>query len=455
MKETKQFEINQKKTHSDYAEEIMKDFHFHTLDDTEEILVYEDGVYKLGGEITIKQECEKRIPNCTKYMVVEVTETIKRKTFISRKEFDHDQSILNVKNGLLNMETCELSKHTPDYPSRIQLPVLYNPKAGPVKFMKYLMTALPNHRDRTTLIEELTSIFCPQLVLEKIYVHVGIGGNGKSIYFYLIEEVVGKDNVSHISIHDLINNRFARAELDGKLANTYADIESNELKNVGLLKAIASQDPVQAEKKGKDPFTLRYKGRLNFSANKLPKMSDNSDGAYRKFVVIEWKTKFRSEEDGEGFIKNPNLKYELTTDEEKSGVLNLILKTRKKLISQKRLTYERSIEQTRTEWQERADPIPKFIEECLVESSGQMVPVKTVRLVYEKWCKRNNIPCETNKVFNKELKENLAVEQTTSRYNGHSTKVWKGVILNPNNESVTEVTSVTDSITRESKDSYY
>jgi putative DNA primase/helicase len=454
MSKVEQIKRNQEKTHTDYAEEIMKEFHFQTLDDTKEILVYDHGVYKRGGENTIQQECQKRIPNCTTYQVKEVTETIKRKTLISKEEFDRDPRILNVKNGLLNMDTGELSEHTPEYLSRKQLPILYNPKVGPVRFMQFLMTCLPDPRDRITVIEEMATILCQELNLERIYVHLGGGGNGKSTFFFVIERFCGKDNVSHISIHDLCTNRFARAELDGKFANTYADIESDELKNLGLLKALASQDPVQAEKKGKDPFTLQNRARLFFSANKLPKLHDNSDGAYRKFIIIEWKTKFRSGADGEGIIKNPNLKYELTTEEELSGILNLLVKTRKRLISQKRLTYEQSIEKTRNKWQEKADHTPKFIEECLVEGNGLMVPVKTVHLVYVEWCKRNGIQPENNKNFNKELKENLAVEKVNSRFNGKTTKVWKGMDLNRDNEIVTSITDVTSLYYQKSKEDH-
>ncbi|CDI04942.1 DNA primase family protein [Candidatus Nitrosotenuis uzonensis] len=436
-------EIFEQSPHVILARKITKDFHFQTLKDTEEILVYEDGIYKEGAEVLIKEQCQKLMGTCDTSICKETINTIKRLSYIPRDAFDSDPKILNVKNGLLNLETGELKEHTPDYPSRIQLSVPHNPKAKPERFMEFLMSSLPDHKDRTTVLEEFASILCPHLNLELIYVHLGEGANGKSTLFFVIEVFFGEDNVSNTSIHDLVDNKFARADLDGKCVNLYADIESDELKKMGLLKALASQDTMQAEKKFKNTFKLKNKARLFFSANRLPKLNDNSDGAYRRFIVTEWKVKFRSEVDGIGQKKNPNLKFELTTEEELSGILNLLIKVRKRLVSQKRLTYERSIAEMREEWQKKSDPIPKFIEECLVEDIEALAPKKITQIIYKRWCKKYNIMPESQATFNKELKKNVRVESKTSRMDGKPTKVWKGISLNPNSEVVTEVTDVT------------
>lgn len=445
MKETIQTNRTERKTHSEFAVEIMRDFHFYTLKDTEEMLVYENGVYKLGGEIVIKEECEKRIENCGSSFCNEIVNTIQRRTYVDRSEFDRDPRTLNLKNGLINLETEEFREHTPNYLSRVQLPVIYNPKAGCVKFMEFLIQCLPNPKDRITVLEEFASALRRDLNLEKIYMHLGGGGNGKSTMFYVVEEFLGKDNVSNIPIHDLVSNRFAKAELDGKLANIYADIETDELSKLGTLKALASRDDMQVEKKNKNPFKLRPFAQYFFSTNKLPELRDYSDAVFRRFIVTEWKEKFRLEKDQEGHAKNPNLKYELTTEEELSGVLNLLIKVCKKLVTKGALTYEQSIKQLRKEWKEKADPISQFIRSCLVQDINEITPKQTVYDIYEKWCEKNNHFLKSNRRFNKELRDNTDVEEDTIKINGKPTKVWRGVALNMDNKIVTEVTSVTSS----------
>ena len=208
------------KKHTEYAKEIMKDYTFKTIRDIQETLYYENGVYRPGAVTLINSACEQRIPNCTSYMRREVFKTIQASTYVERNQFDVDPIVLNLKNGLLNIEANEFSSHTPHYLSRIQLPVNYNRDAGPVKFIQFMMECLPDTNDRNLVIEEFASILLRDGIrLEKAYMHVGYGANGKSTFLHIIEAVIGDQNISHVSIHDLIYGRFAKSQLDGKLAN--------------------------------------------------------------------------------------------------------------------------------------------------------------------------------------------------------------------------------------------
>ena len=53
-----------------YAGFIRASFHFKTLRESEQVLIYEDGIYKSGGETSIKEECQKIIPDCKKTSVM-------------------------------------------------------------------------------------------------------------------------------------------------------------------------------------------------------------------------------------------------------------------------------------------------------------------------------------------------------------------------------------------------
>ena len=54
---------------------------------------------------------------------------------------------------------------------------------------------------------------------------LGSGENGKSVCLGYIESLIGKNNVSNISLQDLSENKFMRANLDGKSANIFPDLE--------------------------------------------------------------------------------------------------------------------------------------------------------------------------------------------------------------------------------------
>jgi hypothetical protein len=91
------------------SEEIMKRYRFVTITESKEILYYKNGVYVSGGDITVEKEAELlygySISNKT---LSEIKGHIMRHTYRSRSEFDTDIRIINMKNGLYNIETDEL-----------------------------------------------------------------------------------------------------------------------------------------------------------------------------------------------------------------------------------------------------------------------------------------------------------------------------------------------------------
>jgi putative DNA primase/helicase len=81
---------------------------------------------------------------------------------------------------------------------------------------------------------------------------------------------LGHQNVSGESLHRLLENRFASAELYGKLANVDADLSKEALKNTGILKKLAGGDYIAAEKKFLPAFKFVNYAKLLFSANEIP-----------------------------------------------------------------------------------------------------------------------------------------------------------------------------------------
>ena len=428
--------------HTKQAEAIMQDFRFKTLADTDEILVYDDGVYKLNGEVKIKEECEKRIKECSIYNVNQVLGTIKRSTYTNRSVFEQSSDLICLKNGILDIKTGLFSKFNSNILFRNQIPVVYDPKAGPVKFMKFLMECLPDYHDRITVIEEFATTLFNRPNFERVAMYIGTGANGKSTFLKLISKFLGLENVSSVSIHDLAFSRFAPARLDGKLANVYSDITNTELKQLGRVKALVSGDPIDAEKKGKDAFTLVNHAKMFYSANQIPEIDDDSDAVFRRFLVTEWTQQFGINADVENGVyqKDTELLERLCTEKELSGILNLLIITVRKMILRNRFTFEQTISQVRKTMKEKADPVKMFCNSCLIEDGKELVSKASVYRVYGEWARKHQIIVKPERQFNAKLKQAVNVEVSTQKINGKATKVWLGIKFN---DSVTEVTGVT------------
>lgn len=290
--------------------ELLKEFRFKTLKDTGEILYYDEnkGLY-VNGTWLIEEQSEILFPNIGTYEVKEISNHIRRRTGIERSRFDSNPEILNLQNGLLNIETLEFGGHYADYLSLVQLPVVYNPHSRCPNILKFLGQVL-QPKDFFTVLQTIGYCLCRNSIYEKAVMLVGEGSNGKSVLINLIEALLGEGNVSHASLQELNDDRFARADLYGKLANTFADLPGEKLLMTGIFKALVSGDSIRAQRKHQQPFSFRNYATLIFSTNTIPASNDNSNAYFRRWNIIKLDRTFDENS------KDPNLLEKLIRKEE-------------------------------------------------------------------------------------------------------------------------------------------
>ena len=195
------------------AECIQKNNSFVTARKTEEILLYNGKIYdKLQAETIIKEETEKLIPNCTTHNRQEVINKIKAQTYVDLEDFDSDPNLITLENGILNLKTMLVSPHTPDFHSRVLLPVEYHKPKYTIndetifkdieknlentlfwKFLKSSFTVDNKFRkeDFETVLEIIASPIIKRHIDEKAFMFLGNGENGKSVCLGYIESLLG------------------------------------------------------------------------------------------------------------------------------------------------------------------------------------------------------------------------------------------------------------------------
>ena len=409
-----------------HVDSIRNTFDFKTLRGTKQILYYEDGIYKTGGETIIEEECEKIIPDCSTYKCKEVVNTIRRQTYLQQnEEFDNYGSFINLKNGILNLTTGKLQEHSPKFFFRIQIPVSFDPNTTCKKFEKFMHQCIPDEKNRTKALESFASILLPNFKLDKMFMNVGSGSNGKSTFLEIIEKFLGSDNVSNISIHDMESDKFATSGLDSKLANIYADISRKELPELGSIKALISGDPIEVQRKGQQRFKMRNTAKLIFSCNELPELGEDSHAVFRRIVLIEWNQRF-THYDEERKI-NPNLANELTSKDELSGILNFLFKYVQKIKKNGKLSFDETSDDLRQIWAQKADPIGIFLDSCVEQDFESRTSKASIFQAFCKWCKEKKITPKKEKAFNYKVSQKFDIQPTSQRIEGKVTRLWEGI----------------------------
>jgi len=410
---------------------------FLTMKDTKEILHYTNDVYSLGGEIIISEECEKIIPECSKYKVNEVIGIIQRRTFTDRKNINSDFDKIVLENGIFDFTNFSLSKHDSNFLNTVKIPAEYDPNARCPKFIKFLQDCLNGPKDIITIIEEMSNILTANKKnFEVSAMWIGDGANGKSTLLKIIRGIFGRENCSNVSIHALQYERFATSQLNGKLANIHSDISSKELNSLGIFKQLVSGDPIPVEKKNKDPFDMTSFAKMFFSANEMPDIKDNSDGAFRRIIVTKWENQFvpgvNRIEDYDRIILN----------EEKNGIFNLILQNYNTLLRNNGFRYRQSVAKVRETIKLESDKLAEFIKVCIIKEPNKQLTKDQMFNAYTKFCEFNGYEIYPKRKFGSNF-PTYGFEDDIRKIDNKTERVWIGVTFNLNDEWVKNNLKVT------------
>ncbi|MDF2426044.1 MAG: phage/plasmid primase, P4 family [Nitrosopumilus sp.] len=384
------------------AQVLQRANRFVTIRNTEEILLYNGKIYdNLQAETIIKEKTENLIPNCTTHDRREVINKIKAQTYSDLEKFDTDPNLITVENGILNLETLELEPHNPNHLSRVLLPVEYNkPEFENIEdnlkdtlFWKYLKNSFTvngkfQQKEFETVLEVIASPIIKRHVDEKAFMFLGGGENGKSVCLSYIQSLIGKDNVSNIALQDIAEDKFLRANLVGKSANIFPDLEQNELRHTGKVKAITSNEGIEVQKKHQQGFTLYPFCKLLFSCNRFPKVFDQSQGFFRRWIIVKWERDFENDPERIEYLKE---KLE-ENQEEKNLVFSSLVVIANRLNKYGKLTYSKNWREIQKEWNENADPIDDFATNYIFDSEKHKSKRETYHYYKKVMIEKGQIP---------------------------------------------------------------
>ncbi len=420
------------------VEDLLKEFRFATLTDTHEVLVYRDEFWKTNGEEFIERECQRRVTNTevlTRYKINEALGHIQRSTYCKRAIFNRKKWLIDLENGVIDVRNSKLEPHTAEMLSTVRIPVTYDPKADCPKIKQFLKEILLPE-DIPVIEEQFGYCLIPDYSIQKAFLFVGDGANGKSSLLNLLKEFIGRSNCSNVPWHSLELDKFAMAALEGKLINMFADIPSRSLNRTGAFKMLTGGDPIGADKKFKNRFSFENFARLIFSANKPPEViGEDSFAFWRRWIIIHFPHQFLGDADDKNKLKK------LLTKEEMSGLLNLALKGLKRLLQNGSFSYTKTVDDTTTFYQRSSDPVYAFLEDKCEPSATDCIEKMALHLAYEDYCKENNLPAKKPVSFIRALQNQtyIMVKSARPRIGGELTRVWNGIKFKEKDEDDKEI----------------
>ena len=383
--------------------------------------VYRDGAYRSCGESTLRTDAQGLLGN--ERRVDRINESLDYVVVATRLEEESPPNCqyINVLNGRLDWATRDLEPHTSACFTTVQLPIEYDPTAICPAFNQYLTTTFD--ADVITLIEEILGwCLLPDRRFEQAIMLTGEGENGKSVFLDLVGYLLGENNVSNVALQDLEENRFRAAELYGKLANVFADLDARGLQSSSMFKTLTTGDYITAERKHAQPFRFRSYAKLLFSANKIPSSRDRTHAFYRRWLIIPFTRTFN------GVAGNPmpdkglreKLKGELP------GILNRALCGLERLATNDAFTQPKSVIEAKQAYIRDNDHMRVFLDECVIAEKDETIVKKQFRAVYQNWCDRYGVRPLHDAAIKQALKE-VVPNLDEYREDKHSAWCWLGV----------------------------
>jgi len=326
-----------------------------------------------------------------------------------------------VKNGVVLNHNGRrlLFPKGPAWGFTYSLNVNYDRSKDCPKIREFIKSLVPEKHVRI-LYEAIASALLPVWKYQGNYMFVGDGSNGKSTFLSLLRDFLGPENTTSISLQELVSSRFKPAELYGKLANIYADLPDEALRHTGVFKMLTGGDQITVERKYQHPFSFVNRARMYFSANVLPEVNDDTYAFWRRWIVVEFPYKFK---------ENPNLLNEITSEDEKSGLLNIILDLLNE-ITECGLSSTGVVEEMREKWRERSNPVYAFVKNCLSQSPGNYELKDSVYGAYVDFCNWKELKTLPKNLFAMELQRQVTVQSVRKRIAGKRVRVWEGIKLN-------------------------
>ena len=333
--------------------------------------------------------------------------------------FNQSASVVAVKNGVVTREPYhKLLPKSPVWGMTYTLNVNWLPKdkVDQSKIYEFLQS-LVEIEDVKPLIQYPASALFNGKHCYKSHMLVGRGANGKSTYLRFLTSFFGDQNISSLSLHEMCNEKFKRAELVGRIMNICGDLPKKPVKNSDEYKKITGRDPVTVDRKYGQPFQFVNSAVMIFAANELPKVEDDSDGWWRRWDIIQFPNQFKP---------NPSFEEALLTDANREAFLHMILRAMDE-IELYGMSESETMTEIRENWKCQSNSAYGYLRNSIVVNPAGAILYDDLYKNYAAWSEDEGLAVATKTKFTMEVQKMFGINKRRRGNRGGQQFIWPGI----------------------------
>ena len=348
-----------------------------------------------------------------------------------------NKNLIAVNNGVFNKVTKKLEPFNPNYFITSKLATNYNTSAinnylnikdNYFDVDKWFLSIANGDEELVKVLWEIVNEATnPNHTREKMAILYGEGNNGKGTFQTMLINLIGIENISTLTPHEF-SGEFKLEMLQGKVCNIGDDISNKYLDDMSNLMSIVTGDPVAVNRKGKSVITARFKLFNLFSANKLPKVRNKSQGTYRRLLIVPFNADFN------GQVQDRRIKDEYLKN---STILEYILYTALHLDFEK-FSNPRATERMLEEYKEDNDYIYSFVKDWYIHRNLPLVgrvPLPLVKSEFYNYLSSNYFDYKITGSFGKDIVTHLNMYY---KEDGYKYKIERAKIRTDDRREITK-----------------
>ena len=303
---------------------------------------------------------------------------------LSDVEFNK-RNLMNFPNGTLELDTGIFREHRrSDYCSFAQS-YAYDPEARCPRWEQFIQECTNDDPKRMEALQMIMGyVMLADCRYQLMFLLMGKGGNGKSVYLDVMKELYGAENCTTVDPEQM-NDNFQRILLRDSLVNYASEISGDMTATVKWVKSVACGEQINGCYKGKDNINFTTRCKLIFSCNSSPK-AGVIEGLDRRLFFIDFPCKFTDFPDPTDPLQRladrdiiPKLLTELP------GIFNWAYEGYKLLQTVKYFTETNEQAYYMQRFKETSNPVTVFCDDYADEFRG-MIQRDQIYGWYTSWC---------------------------------------------------------------------
>lgn len=323
--------------------------------------------------------------------------------------FGTHEGLLNFQTGMVRIRDGELLPHDPKYLSVFQIPCPWNPSIECPKFMDFVKFGVQFGKNgtkedlaRLAMIGEMIGYFLlNKNPIQVIHLIFGRSRNGKSVLCLTITNLIGPSRTVSIPLHRL-GEKFASSQLLDAILCICPEASRTSPESDQFINEISGRDPVQIERKYRDPITTRLETHFLFVGNERPRFFAKSGSTHRRIIMPPWTAPTLAPD-----RRNPNLEDEFR--KELPGIAAWALGNLHRVLLNGEFTVSKTSQAMLEDFEEYCNPALEFVRNQCDFGDEHEVLSRDLYSVYRRGVEEDGGRPLSNKKFTQFLKDRFGV----------------------------------------------